>query len=509
MKNKTLLNGCMAGLLLSGVVGMSQIMPAAASSTSGQRTTVDVLASSGLPGIPSGISATVGDQISITSNGLGQYGSEGAGNCGSYPWTDANGQRYVSNSASTRPTSLTPCGAKIDTGAPSSTLPVGRLLFRVGTSGSWDDVGTGYAGIADGTGQIYLLYNDSAAADNQGGYHVTVVDQPQVLVPASNPTPGLNSNIDVMAGENLSISAAGTATYGYDVRPCGSGYLQVNPDGAQTLNGASCGSKVDGGAVYPTMPIGTLLGQFDGAGWFPVGSTYATHVVTAATLSFLFNDAYNWSDNTGGYYLTVTATTPVPATSSTSTTTTGQSGSPGNSGSPLPPPPPSRNPAAPPRPGYATLSCDNVKTNMLSPKIGLAFLIVNENSVNPQTFGFACDVSNPTDTKSVQVPQGATLSLYLKISGTGLLNACNANFPTGVYQPGMGSGTYTGQTGSPISATCSASDPMGEFAQITFQMGAASPPPKQWPPFGTACSPRNDGVMDGVEDGYGNCVPIS
>jgi hypothetical protein len=60
--------------------------------------------------------------------------------------------------------------------APSTPLPsapVGALIGRIGTTGSYFLIGSEYSS-SSLSGRLFLLYNDDNPRDNTGGYTVTI-----------------------------------------------------------------------------------------------------------------------------------------------------------------------------------------------------------------------------------------------------------------------------------------------------------------------------------------------
>lgn len=164
----------------------------------GSRRILSLPAKQAPPGLDSQISVAAGMQISVAATGRATYGSEGAGLCGSLPYTDPSGQRYKTA------TTTTPCGPKLDhwTSLPSS--PIGTLLGHIlGTTGSATTtpsaplfaLGGSQILASPQTGRLYLLYNDEpwGYGNNGGSYSVTVTTcNPDTYtdVPAADPNHG-------------------------------------------------------------------------------------------------------------------------------------------------------------------------------------------------------------------------------------------------------------------------------------------------------------------------------
>jgi hypothetical protein len=124
-----------------------------------------------------------------------------------------------------------------------------------------------------------------------------------VFVPANQPPPGVDTGIDLTAGDKLTITASGRATYGFQGGEC-VGFPQTDPDGRRYLDGTRCPPKIDPRAILPTAPIGTLIGRIDGGPWFVIGSKYNKKVDTSGRLFLLYNEVI-WHDDTGGYQVNV------------------------------------------------------------------------------------------------------------------------------------------------------------------------------------------------------------
>lgn len=152
-------------------------------------TNVTVPAASGPPGVLA-MSVRHGTTIEITATGRAQYGSD-AGNCGSMPYTDPDGQRYPSA------TSPKNCGFKHDKNAFMASAPVGALLGQIaGPSRStrdaqpWFVVGSHRVFTTSVDGFLHLLYNASQWKANSGSYAVGIHSCDPTRpddVPASNP----------------------------------------------------------------------------------------------------------------------------------------------------------------------------------------------------------------------------------------------------------------------------------------------------------------------------------
>lgn len=110
-------------------------------------------------GQSTGVRLSRGQKVDLRATGQIIYGYEGA-NCVGYPRTDPDGNRISSVTGQ-------PCGRKIDTNPamPSSDLPVGSLLWRVGESG-WFEAGKSAIIIAPDPGQLFLCVNDDTIQDN-------------------------------------------------------------------------------------------------------------------------------------------------------------------------------------------------------------------------------------------------------------------------------------------------------------------------------------------------------
>lgn len=130
------------------------------------------------------------------------------------------------------------------------------------------------------------------------------------VVNANQDLPGLDTGINLTAGEHLSINAQGSAQYGYDVYPC-AGYPLTNPDGQRMVDGKTCEPKPGPNSAF----IGELLahispsGGSSSTGWFAVGSNYSATVPISGRLYLLYNDSPGYyGSNTGNYQVTITVT---------------------------------------------------------------------------------------------------------------------------------------------------------------------------------------------------------
>ncbi|HVA42523.1 MAG TPA: fibronectin type III domain-containing protein, partial [Acidimicrobiales bacterium] len=295
-------------VMVGGLVGV--VLPARAGGTASSG--LQVQANAAPPGLDTGVLVSPVDSISISASGSATYGNEG-GNCSGVPSTDPDGNRTLNG---------TSCGPKLDPNALDPSAPIGSLVGQIGT-GSWflvgsqwtDEPGATTSG-AGQTGEMHLAYNDdygpitqdaSAYSNNTGSFIVQVAVT--LPVPAVVGPPGVSAGILVLPGESYSVTGTGAATYGTEGGNC-AGVPSVDPNGNRTLNGISCGQKIDPSATLGTAPIGALIAQAGtpgSGGWFLVGSSFSTTATDSICgfLSFLVNDSYN-ADDTGQYNITVT-----------------------------------------------------------------------------------------------------------------------------------------------------------------------------------------------------------
>lgn len=117
-------------------------------------------------GVKTDIYVRKGDKIVITASGSVGYGFDGDP-CAGYPTTHPDGSRYLGSSS---------CVPKYDSGAVLPTAPIGELIAKIG-DGAWFGVGTRTTTTADGSGYIYLAYNDSEYYDNTGSYSATITNK--------------------------------------------------------------------------------------------------------------------------------------------------------------------------------------------------------------------------------------------------------------------------------------------------------------------------------------------
>jgi hypothetical protein len=80
--------------------------------------------------------------------------------------SDPSGTRYLQGGAT--------CVPFIVSGTLVPSAPVGALLARIGTSGTWTVVGAHFQGPAWNSGRLFLIMNDSVWDDNSGIYKVVV-----------------------------------------------------------------------------------------------------------------------------------------------------------------------------------------------------------------------------------------------------------------------------------------------------------------------------------------------
>lgn len=120
--------------------------------------------------------------------------------------------------------------------------------------------------------------------------------------------PGLNTGIDIVAGQQINIKASGKAQYGYQGTEC-IGYPETDPDGKRYLPNSICSPKIDSNAILSSAAIGQLIARVGSDTWFLVGSYYTEKAKSSGRLFFLYNESY-WSDNTKGYNINVDVITP-------------------------------------------------------------------------------------------------------------------------------------------------------------------------------------------------------
>ena len=127
------------------------------------------------------------------------------------------------------------------------------------------------------------------------------LDSIMVFVTAATDSPGIDTGVDLAAGEMLTVTASGLATYGGDCCDCGS-MPETDPDGMRYNNGVPCAPKNDPNATLPTAPIGALIGKIGAGAWFFVGSSYSNAVSDAGRLFLMYNDVPgSYGNNRGGY----------------------------------------------------------------------------------------------------------------------------------------------------------------------------------------------------------------
>ena len=124
-----------------------------------------------------------------------------------------------------------------------------------------------------------------------------------IRVPAAS-SAGVAS-IAVAAGDGITVSASGSAQYGYEgAQPC-VGVPTTYPDGTRYLGQLNCGPKDDPNAKLSGAAIGLLIARIGNGAWFGVGSRSAFTAGGTGILYFAYNDV-SYQDNTGSYLVTVT-----------------------------------------------------------------------------------------------------------------------------------------------------------------------------------------------------------
>jgi hypothetical protein len=291
-------NTIAAVFALAVAFGSVQMAPANAGTTN-----LFLSASLLSPGAYTGVDIQAGQAVRVTASGQAGYGNDGGPGWSGYPDTNPDGDRYLNGR---------PLGRKFDAAAVLPSAPIGALLARIG-SGPWFLVGSSASFTAGAGGQLYLLYNDANGgyANNSGGYYITVevrsaLSRANLFLLAGQLPPGMDTNVDIQAGQVVRIVAGGQAWYGNDAGPGWSGYASTDPNGQRYINGTPVGSKFDGSAVQPYAPIGALLGRIGSGPWFFVGSAGSFTASVGGRLYLLYNDAsWGYGDNSGGYSVTV------------------------------------------------------------------------------------------------------------------------------------------------------------------------------------------------------------
>lgn len=129
----------------------------------------------------------------------------------------------------------------------------------------------------------------------QASYTVTIT------VSASNPS---GTAIIVYAKEFITITATGSATYGYEgTTPC-VGYPVTDPDGSRYLGSTNCGPKYDPNATLHGAAVGLLIARIAGTPWLDVGASNSYCVNSYGSLELAYNDSV-YSDNTGSYTVVI------------------------------------------------------------------------------------------------------------------------------------------------------------------------------------------------------------
>ena len=111
--------------------------------------------------------------------------------------------------------------------------------------------------------------------------------------------------MNVSSGDLVTVSASGTAEYGYEGAAGCPGYPTTYPDGSRYLGSYSCGPKDDPNAALSGAPIGLLIGRIGTGPWFPVGANASFIVNVPGILELAYNDSL-YQDNTGAYSVTAT-----------------------------------------------------------------------------------------------------------------------------------------------------------------------------------------------------------
>jgi hypothetical protein len=123
-----------------------------------------------------------------------------------------------------------------------------------------------------------------------------------VVVPASLlPPPGVDTGVNLVAGQQLTITATGLATHD-------GGNQQTDPDGMHYSNGVPVGQYYAADAFIPSAHVGALIGRVgEGGNWFEIGSNLSFSAPSTGRLFLAYNDGpWGYYDNFGSYTATVT-----------------------------------------------------------------------------------------------------------------------------------------------------------------------------------------------------------
>src|SRR5581483_10908635 len=117
------------------------------------------------------------------------------------------------------------------------------------------------------------------------------------------------SALPVSAADRITISASGSAGYGFEgAAPC-VGAPTTHPDGSRFLGSTNCGPKDDPNATLSGQAIGLLIARIGTGAWFAVGTFRNIKATVDGTLTLAYNDS-SYSDNSGSYSVTVTDNGP-------------------------------------------------------------------------------------------------------------------------------------------------------------------------------------------------------
>ncbi len=130
-------------------------------------------------------------------------------------------------------------------------------------------------------------------------------------VNAAQNLPGLDTEIDVTVGEQLSITTQGWASSRVQGMSC-NGTALTNPNGLPLVSASSCFPKMSTSAVLSSAPLGELIAGIRPSGatvpkqWFAVGSSFSGKIQTSGRLFLLYNDnPGNYGENSGSYQVTI------------------------------------------------------------------------------------------------------------------------------------------------------------------------------------------------------------
>jgi len=287
-----------AAVAASGLLGAAS--PATAGTSSSDVTASEVtvtMQANGRAGMGT-VALAAGELFSVTTTGSAKFGIGGTDTCVGTLWTTPDGARHDKDGAVCDEFHAPNQNAVLVRGATNGTV-VGKI-----GDGPWFSIGADYTGAAPQAGILTLAYNDDVHSDNSGTYNATVrVGARAQATVFANFRMGVGT-VSLEAGELFSVTASGSAKFGFGGTDTCAGTPWTAPDGSRHGDdGTRCAdfhSPNPNGVLVPGAPNGTLVGKIGDGPWFAIGTDYIGTAPRTGILTLAYNDDSH-DDNSGTY----------------------------------------------------------------------------------------------------------------------------------------------------------------------------------------------------------------